>query len=71
MNSLNRFVVGCECNRSTLDTIQDAGFEVTQVERSMAKKVPPFVRPLIAGSAKTIAGRRYAEQLSTTQPQRR
>ena len=51
MNGLNRFVVGCECNRPTLDTIRAAGFEVTQLEHTTLNKVPPFVRPLIVGTA--------------------
>ena len=44
MNGLNRFVARCECNRPTLDSIQAAGFEVTQLERSTLKKAPA-VRP--------------------------
>jgi ubiquinone/menaquinone biosynthesis C-methylase UbiE len=51
MNGLNRFVVCCECNRPTLDSIKAEGFEVTQLERTTLKKVPPFVRPLIVGTA--------------------
>ena len=51
MNGLNRFVAGCECNRSTLDSIREAGFEVTQLEHTTMHKVPRFVRPLIVGAA--------------------
>jgi ubiquinone/menaquinone biosynthesis C-methylase UbiE len=51
MNGFNRIVARCECNRPTLDSIRAAGFEVTQVEHTMLKKVPPFVRPLIVGRA--------------------
>ena len=51
VNGLNRFVAGCECNRPTLDSIQAEGFEVTRLERTMLKKAPPFVRPLIVGAA--------------------
>jgi ubiquinone/menaquinone biosynthesis C-methylase UbiE len=51
MNGLNRFVACCECNRPTLDTIRAAGFEVTQLEHTTLNKVPPFVRPLIVGTA--------------------
>ena len=51
MNGLNRFVACCECNRATLDTIRAAGFEVTQLEHTTLNKVPPFVRPLIVGTA--------------------
>ena len=51
MNGLNRFMVGCECNRATLDTIRAAGFEVETLERTTLHKAPRFVRPLIAGVA--------------------
>jgi len=51
LNGFNRFVAGCECNRPTLDSIEAAGFEVTQLERTELKKAPRFVRPLIAGTA--------------------
>ena len=40
MNGLNRFVVGCDCNRPTLDSIQNAGFTVTRVEHTTMPKVP-------------------------------
>jgi ubiquinone/menaquinone biosynthesis C-methylase UbiE len=51
MNGLNRFVVGCDCNRPTLDSIQNAGFTVTRVEHTMMPKVPKFASPAIVGSA--------------------
>ena len=51
MNGFNRFMVGCECNRPTLDSIHSAGFEVTDVEHTVMPKAPKFVRPLIVGSA--------------------
>ena len=51
MNGFNRFIVGCECNRPTLDTIRAAGFDVTRVEHGELPKAPPFTRPLIYGSA--------------------
>jgi ubiquinone/menaquinone biosynthesis C-methylase UbiE len=51
MNGISRFVAGCECNRPTLDSIKAEGFEVTNVEHTTLKKAPPFVRPLIAGTA--------------------
>ncbi len=53
MNWLNRMVVCCDCNRPTLDSIQGAGFTVTQVEHAMLPKAPKFVRPAIIGSART------------------
>jgi len=51
LNGLNRFVACCDCNRQTLDSIKAEGFEITNVEHTSLKKVPPFVRPLIAGTA--------------------
>jgi hypothetical protein len=51
MNWLNRLVVCCDCNRPTLDSILAAGFTVAQVEHTALPKAPPFVRPLILGSA--------------------
>jgi ubiquinone/menaquinone biosynthesis C-methylase UbiE len=56
MNGLNRFVACCECNRPTLNTIQAEGFEITQLEHTTLKKVPPFVRPLIVGAATASRG---------------
>ena len=51
MNPLNRFMVCCDCNRPTLDTIRSAGFAVTALEQTELPKAPPFVRPLIVGTA--------------------
>jgi ubiquinone/menaquinone biosynthesis C-methylase UbiE len=51
MNPINRFLVGCECNRRTLDSIQAEGFDVDRLERTTLPKTPKFVRPLIAGTA--------------------
>jgi SAM-dependent methyltransferase len=51
MNPVNRFVVCCDCNRPTLDTIRSAGFEVTGLEQTELPKAPPFARPLIVGTA--------------------
>ncbi len=53
MNWLNRLVVCCDCNRPTLTSIQDAGFTVTHLERTMLPKAPKFVGPAIVGSATT------------------
>ena len=55
MNGLNRFVVCCDCNRPTLQTIEAEGFEVTRLQRTTMPKAPPFVRPLIVGVATTSA----------------
>ena len=51
MNPVNRFFVCCDCNRPTLDTIRSVGFEVTKLEQTELPKAPPFVRPLIVGTA--------------------
>jgi ubiquinone/menaquinone biosynthesis C-methylase UbiE len=42
---------GCHPNRRTLDSIRDAGFEVTSLERDTLKHTPKFIRPLIVGVA--------------------
>jgi len=51
LNGLNKFVACCDCNRRTLDSIKAEGFEVTKVDHTELKKVPPFVRPLVVGTA--------------------
>jgi hypothetical protein len=51
LNRLNQFVVNCDCNRATLQGIRTAGFSVTDVTHDELKKVPPFVRPLVVGTA--------------------
>jgi ubiquinone/menaquinone biosynthesis C-methylase UbiE len=51
MNGLNKFLVGCECNRSTLDAIRNEGFAVEELEHTMPNKVPKFVQPTIVGIA--------------------
>jgi ubiquinone/menaquinone biosynthesis C-methylase UbiE len=51
MNAINRFVVGCDCNRPTLDSIREAGLTVTRVEHATMPKVPKFASPVIVGGA--------------------
>ena len=51
MNRINRAVVCCDCNRPTLETIEAAGFEVTQLQHTALPKAPKFVRPAIVGTA--------------------
>jgi ubiquinone/menaquinone biosynthesis C-methylase UbiE len=52
LNGFNRLVAhGCNCNRSTIDAIRAAGFKITTLERHVLPKAPPFVRPLVVGSA--------------------
>jgi len=55
MNWLNRIVVGCDCNRPTLDTVRGAGFTVTTVENTALPKSPPFVTPAVIGTATSPA----------------
>lgn len=56
LNGINRFIAyGCNCNRSTLDTIRAAGFSVASLERTQLPKAPPFVRPLVVGIAERTA----------------
>ena len=43
--------MGCHPNRSTLERIQAAGFDVQDLRRGELPKSPPIVRPLIAGRA--------------------
>jgi hypothetical protein len=40
MNGINRFVVCCDCNRPTLQTIEAEGFEVTRLERTTTPTAP-------------------------------
>ncbi len=62
LNWLNRLVVRCDCNRPTLRTITDAGFEVKMLEHTSLPKAPPFVRPTILGTATAPKGRNYLAQ---------
>jgi ubiquinone/menaquinone biosynthesis C-methylase UbiE len=70
MNGLNKFVVGCDCNRPTLDSIQNAGFTVTRIEHTTMPKFPKFCSPIIVGSAAVPAAvPSVGAQLATgTQP---
>ena len=62
MNGFNRFLVGCECNRSTLESIRAAGFDVERLDHSELPKAPPFARPLIIGTATAVPTPRLAGQ---------
>ena len=57
MNWVNRFVVCCDCNRPTLETIREAGFAVTTLEHTTLPKAPSFVRPAIVGIGHVTGGR--------------
>lgn len=51
MNWLNRAVVCCDCNRPTLETIEQGGFRTTALEHTELPKAPSFARPAILGIA--------------------
>jgi hypothetical protein len=51
MNGLSRYLVGCECNRPTLDSIRAAGFTVADVEHTTMPRVASFLSPFIVGTA--------------------
>ena len=51
-----RFGHGCNCNRRTLENIRTAGFEVDDLANDELAKAPPWVRPLIVGSARANGG---------------
>jgi ubiquinone/menaquinone biosynthesis C-methylase UbiE len=54
LNGLNRIVAhGCNCNRRTLEAIGAEGYRLTSLERTVLRKAPPFVRPLIVGIAES------------------
>lgn len=45
------FADGCNCNRSTVETIRDAGFALSITERAKWRRMPRLVHPLVAGEA--------------------
>lgn len=51
MNPVNRFLVGCECNRPTVDAVRAAGFTVDELVETSFPKAPAFTRPLVIGRA--------------------
>jgi len=44
---------GCRCNRDTVAAIGAAGFQLDDVEEGSLPKMPPIIRPLASGSART------------------
>ena len=50
LNWFNRLVVCCDCNRPTLETMREAGFEVSADDTALPK-APPFARPAAVGVA--------------------
>jgi hypothetical protein len=54
LNGLQRRVGhGCNCNRSTVESIRRAGFRIVELERDVLQKVPPIARPLVVGVAES------------------
>ena len=52
LNGLNKIIShGCNCNRATVDAIRAAGFDIANMTRGEFPKAPPFVRPLVVGTA--------------------
>lgn len=52
LNGINRFVGhGCNCNRPTLSTLTGNGFTVNTVVHDQLPKAPPWIRPLVRGTA--------------------
>ncbi len=45
------FADGCQCNRRTLERIRGRGYAVSVTDRSAWRRMPPIVRPLVAGRA--------------------
>jgi SAM-dependent methyltransferase len=45
------FAAGCNCNRQTLQRFRDHDYTVTLTGRGQWRRMPPIVRPLIAGQA--------------------
>jgi ubiquinone/menaquinone biosynthesis C-methylase UbiE len=46
---------GCHCNRDTVSAIGSAGFQLSDVEEGSLPKMPPIIRPLATGSARSNA----------------
>lgn len=51
INWLNRLMVGCDCNRPTLETLEQGGFVIDDIIHGDLPKSPSFLRPMIVGSA--------------------
>jgi ubiquinone/menaquinone biosynthesis C-methylase UbiE len=56
VNPVHRVIgCGCNCNRDTLERVKAAGFAVGELASDRLHKAPPWVRPLIVGSAQAGA----------------
>ncbi len=63
MNGFNHFLVGCDCNRSTLASIEAAGFAVEHVEHTTLNKVPNVHQPADRGNRRRSVTRRILSRL--------
>lgn len=45
------FADGCQCNRRTLERLRRRGYGVAVIETASWRRMPPIVRPLVAGRA--------------------
>jgi hypothetical protein len=52
INWLNRIVVGCDCNRPTLHTLEQGRLTIGDLVHGELPKSPSFARPMIVGAAK-------------------
>jgi ubiquinone/menaquinone biosynthesis C-methylase UbiE len=55
INWLNRIVVGCDCNRPTLHTLEQGRLTIGDLVHGELPKSPSFVRPMIVGAAKRLS----------------
>lgn len=46
---------GCNCNRRTPDLLRAGGFDLANLEHATWRRMPPLVRPLVAGRARPAA----------------
>ena len=46
---------GCRCNRDTVGAIEASGLQLGEVESGELPKLPPLVRPLVTGTARSNA----------------
>lgn len=49
------FAEGCNCNRRTVERLRARGYSVNVADRRTWRRMPPLVRPLVAGSARPAA----------------